>query len=119
MRSSVIVDQEAMEWSAMTEGPSPGIVAKVFSVDEETGALAGIAKLPAGSYEPRHGHPCSCDILILEGKMINTETGQKMSKGMYWHIPEGELHGPLRVSEDEDCIIFIVIDGHLNPMIEP
>jgi anti-sigma factor ChrR (cupin superfamily) len=114
-----IIDPDNMEWSPLKEGPSAGIMAKVFSTDKETGALAGFGKLPAGSFEPKHSHPCSCDILVLQGKMINTETGQEISKGMYWHIPKRELHGPLRVAEDEDCIIFIMTDGPISTQITP
>jgi quercetin dioxygenase-like cupin family protein len=119
MRPMVIIDPETMKWSPLQEGPSSGIMAKILSTDEETGALTGIGKLPAGSSEPKHSHPCSCDILILQGKMINTETGQEISKGMYWHIPRGELHGPLRIAEDEDCIIFIMLDGPFSTLIAP
>ena len=117
MRPMVIIDPETMEWSAMQDGPSEGIMAKILSTDKETEAGAGIGKLPAGSFEPRHGHPCNCDVLILQGKLTNTETGQEISKGMYWHIPKGELHGPFQVAENEDCIIFIVVDGPLTPLI--
>ena len=119
MRPMTIIDSETMEWVPIQDGPSAEIMAKILSMDEATGAAAGIGKLPAGSFEPKHGHPCSCDIFILQGKMINTETGQELSKGMYWHIPKRELHGPLQVAKDEDCIIFIVTDGPLSPLIKP
>ena len=111
MRPMTIIDPETIEWSPLPEGPSAGIMAKILSQDKDTGAGAGIGKLPAGSFEPKHSHPCSCDVLILQGKLTNTETGQEISKGMYWHIPKEELHGPFQVAEDEDCIIFIVLDG--------
>ena len=119
MRPAVIIDPETMEWSEIQDGPSSGIMAKILSMDKETEAGAGIAKLPAGSFEPKHSHTCSCDTLILQGKMINTETGQEISKGMYWHIPKGEPHGPLRIAEEEDCIIFIMLDGPFSTTITP
>jgi anti-sigma factor ChrR (cupin superfamily) len=119
MRPMVIIDPETMEWAPRPDDPSSEVMAKYLSSDEETGALAGIGKLPAGSLESKHAHPCHCDILILQGKMINTETGQEISKGMYWHIPKGEMHGPLQIPKDEDCIIFIVTDGPLTPLTEP
>ena len=119
MSPMITIDSEAMEWSSGMEGLSGGIMVKVLNEDKETGALAGIGKLPAGSFEPKHGHPCSCDVLMLQGKLINTETGQEASKGMFWHIPKGELHGPFQVPKDEDCIIFVVTDGPLSPLIKP
>ena len=114
MRPSVIIDPETMEWSSGLEGLSAGVMVKVLSADEETGARAAIGKLPAGYFEPKHSHPCGCDILILQGKVVNPETGKEASKGMFSHIPKGELHGPFQVSKDEDCIFFFVTDGPLS-----
>jgi len=111
MSRIVIIDPETMEWSSGTKGLSAGVMVKVLNTDEETGAIAAIGKLPAGYFEPKHSHPCSCDILILQGKVVNTETGQEAPKGMFSHIPKGELHGPFQVPEDEDCIFFVVTDG--------
>ncbi len=115
MRPSVIIDPETMEWSSGLEGLPAGAMVKVLSVDEETGAEAAIVKIPAGYFEPKHSHPRgSCDILVLQGKVVNPETGQEASKGMFGHIPKGELHGPFQVPKDEDCILFIVTDGPLS-----
>ena len=111
MRPSVTIDTETMEWSSGLEGLSAGVMVKVLSTDEETGARALIGKLPAGYLETKHSHPCGCDVLVLQGKLINTETGQEASKGMFAHIPKGELHGPFQVSKDEDYIFFVVTDG--------
>jgi len=114
MRPSVIIDPETMKWSSGLGGLSAGVMVKVLSTDEETGAIAAIGKLPAGYFEPKHSHPCCCDIFALQGKLVNTDTGQEISKGMFGHIPKGELHGPFQVSEDEDFIFFVVTDGPLS-----
>jgi len=115
----VIIDPETMEWSSGPEDLPPGVMAKVLSADEETGVVAVIGKLPAGFFEPKHGHPSGCDVLIMQGKLVNPETGQEISKGMFLHIPKGEMHGPFQVPKDEDCILFIVTDGPLFPLVKP
>ncbi len=119
MRPSVIIDPETLEWSTGPEDLPSGAMVKVLSTDEETGVVAAIAKLPAGFFEPKHGHPCGFDELILQGKLVNPETGQEISKGMFWHAPKGDIHGPFQVPKDEDCIIFIVTDGPLFPLVKP
>jgi len=111
MRPMVIIDPETIEWSSGTEGLSGGVMIKVLNEDKETGAMALIGKLPAGYFEAKHSHPCSCEVIALQGKLVNPETGQEMSKGMFLHIPKGEMHGPFQVTEDEDCILFVVTDG--------
>ena len=119
MRPTVIIDPGTMEWSSGLEGLSAGVMVKVLSADEETRAIAAIGKLPAGYFETKHSHPCGCDILIMQGKLVNPETGQEISKGMFWHAPKGDIHGPFQVPKDEDCILFIVTDGPLFPLVKP
>jgi len=119
MRPTVVIDPGTMEWSSGPEDLSPEVMVKVLSEDEETGIIAAIGKLPAGFFEPKHAHPSDCDILIMQGKLVNPETGQEISKGMFWHIPKGDIHGPFQVPKDEDCIIFIVTDGPLFPLVKP
>ena len=119
MRATVVVDPETMEWSPCPDDLPPGAMLKVLSADEDTGAVAAVVKFPAGYVEPKHGHPCGHDIYIVQGALINTETGQATSKGMYFYAPAGDIHGPFRVPEDEDCIFFIVTDGPLFPLVKP
>jgi quercetin dioxygenase-like cupin family protein len=118
MRSTVIIDPETMEWSSGSEDLPPGAMLKVVSSDEETGAVAAIVKFPAGYVEPKHGHPCGHDILIIQGKLVNPESGQEISKGMYFYAPKGDIHGPLQVPKEEDCIFFVVTDGPLFPLLK-
>jgi len=119
MRATVVVDPETMEWSPCPDDLPPGAMLKVLSADEDTGAVAAAVKFPAGYVEPKHGHPCGHDIYIVQGALINTETGQATSKGMYFYAPAGDIHGPFRVPEDEDCIFLVVTDGPLFPLVKP
>jgi len=116
MRGTTIIDPETIEWTPAEE--LPGIMIKVLSNDKESGALAAIVKFPAGYSEPKHAHPCGHDILIIKGKLVNTENGQEVSKGMYFYAPKGQMHGPFQVPKEEDCIFFIVTDGPLFPLIK-
>lgn len=119
MRTKVVVNPETMEWSPAPEDLPPGPMLKVLSADKETGAVAAIVKFPAGYFEPKHGHPCGHDIFIIQGKLVNPETGQETSKGMYFYAPKGDIHGPFQVPKEEDCILFIVTDGTLFPLVKP
>jgi anti-sigma factor ChrR (cupin superfamily) len=119
MRPTVVTDPTTMDWSPAPPDLPYGAELKVLSADEETGAVAAMVKFPAGYLEPEHGHPCGHDILILQGKLVNPETGQETSKGMFFYAPTGDIHGPFAVPEDEDCIFFIVTDGPLFPLVKP
>jgi quercetin dioxygenase-like cupin family protein len=119
MRAKVFLNPETIEWSAGPEELPPGVMLKVLSADQESGAVAAIVKFPAGYFEPKHGHPCGHDILILQGKLINLETKQELTKGMYFYAPKGDLHGPFQVPKEEDCIFFVVTDGPLFPLVKP
>jgi len=92
---------------------------KVLSADEKTGALACIVKFPAGYREPKHGHPCGHDILILQGSLTNPETGKVTDKGQFFYAPKGDIHGPFLAPKDEDCIFFMVTDGPAFPLTLP
>jgi len=119
MRPTVVIEPGTMEWSPGPEDLPPGAMLKVLSADEETGAVAAFVKLPAGYVEPKHGHPCGHDVLIVQGKLVNLETGQETSKGMFFYAPKGDIHGPFQVPKDEDCIFFVVTDGPLFPLVKP
>ena len=119
MRSTVVIDPETMGWASGPEDLPPGAILKVLSADEKTGAVAAIVKFPAGYLEPKHGHPCGHDILVIQGKLVNPETGQELSKGMYFYAPKEDIHGPFQVPNEEDCIFFVVTDGPLFPLVKP
>ncbi len=56
---------------------------------------------------------------MLSSKLVNPESGQETSKGMYFYAPKGDIHGPFQVPKEEDCIFFIVTDGPLFPLVKP
>jgi anti-sigma factor ChrR (cupin superfamily) len=119
MRATVVVDPETMDWAPGPPDLPYGAALKVLSADEQTGAVAALVKFPAGYYEPKHGHPCGHDIYIVQGALVDAETGKATSKGMFFYAPEGDIHGPFQVPEDEDCIFLCVTDGPLFPLVKP
>ncbi len=119
MRPTAVVDPATMEWQPAPAELPPGAMLKVLSSDEKTGAVAALVKFPAGYIEPKHGHPCDHDILMMQGKLVDAETGKETSKGMYFFAPKGDIHGPYQVPKDEDCIFFMVTDGPPFPLVKP
>lgn len=119
MRPTVVIDPKSMDWAPGPPDLPPGAELKVLSADEDTGAVAALVKFPAGYLEPKHGHPCAHDILIMKGSLVDTETGKATSKGMFFYAPAGDIHGPFQVPEDKDCIFFVVTDGPLFPLVKP
>ena len=118
MRPTVVMDPKQMEWQPGPADLPPGAMLKVLSADEQTGAVAALVKFPAGFVEPKHGHPCDHDILVVQGALVNTETGKATSEGMYFFAPKGDIHGPFKVPDDQDCIFFVVTDGPLFPLVK-
>jgi len=79
-----------------------------LSHDEETGAVAVLGKFDKGFHESKHTHPSDCNVLVLEGKLVDGKVGE-IKRGMYWFIPAGVEHGP----EDapEGCVLFVYLNG--------
>lgn len=115
-----MLNPEIVEWSPVeAEGLPAGAMIKILKSNPETGAIVALVKFPAGYLEPKHYHPAGHHILILEGQLEILETGQKLSKGMYFYAPKEFVHGPVRVPGDEDCIFFLLSDGPLFPLGKP
>jgi quercetin dioxygenase-like cupin family protein len=118
MREYTFVDPATLEWSPAPPDLPAGAMLKVLSADAESGVTAAIVKFPAGYVEPRHGHRCGHDILIMQGKLVDLDTGKEVPKGTYLYAPAGNIHG-YRVPKDEDCIFFVFADGPLFPLVKP
>lgn len=85
MRKLVVVDPKKIEWKAIKELPE-GAWLKLLSTDEETGAFSALFKFDKGFHEPKHNHPSDHDILILDGKLVDSE-GNEVKKGMFFFAP--------------------------------
>lgn len=107
MRSKVMVDPEKLEWEPVKELPQ-GAWIKILSRDEQTGAFSALFKFDKGLKEPRHSHPSDHDILILKGKLMDSE-GNEMKEGMYFFAPAKEEHGPFEVLDE--CIFYAYFNG--------
>jgi len=52
-KKMVVVDPKKIEWETFEQLPK-GAWAKVLSLDEETGAMAGLARFDKGFHEAQH-----------------------------------------------------------------
>ena len=108
-KKMVVVDPEKIEWKPFEHPELPkGVLARIWTIDEETGAVALLAKFDKGFHEPKHTHPSDNFFTFLEGEGIVFE-GNKVKKGMYFFTPAGVEHGPLDVPEG--CILFAHFNG--------
>jgi len=109
----VVVDPEKMEWvdRVQQQQLSKGVWAKLLGLDEETGAMALLAKMDKGFHEAKHTHPSDAHELVLEGKLVD-EKGNEIKKGMYRFVPAGVEHGTLDVPEG--CVVFVYVNGPLE-----
>jgi len=105
-KKMVVVDPEKIEWEPVEQ--LKGAWDKVLSLDEETGAMAGLIKLDKSFHEPKHIHPSDYYAIVLEGKVVD-EKENKIKRGMYIFIPAGVEHGVLDVPEG--CVLFIQRNG--------
>jgi len=119
----VVVNPEKMEWETVeqalkrlgrggeaTRAPEAvkGAWVKVLSLDEETGAVALLAKFDKGFHESRHTHPSDNCFTVLEGKGVVLE-GNELKRGMYVFTPAGVEHGP--IDAPEGCVLFAYFNG--------
>ncbi len=110
-KKMVVVDPEKIEWETVVVKKQlpKGAWAKVLSHDEETGAMAMLAKFDKGFHESKVTHPSDEVGMVLEGKWVD-ERGNEIKKGMYWFIPAGVEHG-CTVDAPEGCVVFVYFNG--------
>ncbi len=108
-KKMVVVDPEKIEWKPFEHSELPeGALAKTWTINKETGAVALLVKFDEGFHETRHTHPSDNFFTFLEGERIVFE-GKKVKKGMYFFTPAGVEHGPLDVPEG--CVLFAYFNG--------
>jgi quercetin dioxygenase-like cupin family protein len=109
-KKMVVVDPEKIEWERVKnpKAPKTGILGKLLSLDEKTGAMALLAKLPKGFHQSEHTHPSDAHVMVLEGRVVDGKANE-IKKGMYWFIPAGVEHGP--EDSPEGCVAFIYFNG--------
>jgi len=106
----VVADPEKMEWGSLETLPK-GTWVKILMRDEETGAMALIAKTEKGMKVGKHKHPSDCHALVLEGKLVDGEAGE-IKKGMYCFFPANVEHGPEEV--EAGTVLFLYANGPLQ-----
>ena len=102
-----VIDPDRIEWNPIERFPK-GAWIKTLRVDEKTGAMATMVRFDKGFREPKHKHPSSHHIIVLDGKLVDNK-GNEIKKGMYLFAAAGEEHGPL--DAPEDCVLFVYFDG--------
>jgi quercetin dioxygenase-like cupin family protein len=107
MRKMVVIYPEEIEWEAVKKLPE-GAWIKKLSIDEETVAFSALFKFDKEFHEPRHNHPSDHEILILEGKLVDSG-GNEVTKGMFFFAPAGEVHGPF--DAPDGCIFYAYFNG--------
>jgi quercetin dioxygenase-like cupin family protein len=107
MRKMAVVNPMEVEWQPINELPE-GAWIKMLSLDEETGVFSAIFKFEKGYHEPKHTHPSDHDILILEGRLVDSE-GRAVEKGMFFFAPAGEEHGPY--DAPDGCVFYGYFNG--------
>jgi len=107
MRETVVIDPETIDWQPVEQLP-PGAWIKILSHDKESGAFSALFKFDKGFEEPKHSHPSDHDILILEGKLVDSD-GNETKKGMFFYAPAGDDHGPF--TAPDGCIFYGYFNG--------
>ncbi len=106
----VVADPKKMEWDTLETLPK-GVVVKMLMHDQETGAMALIAKTDKSMKIDKHKHPSDCHTLVLEGKLFDQKEGE-IKKGMYCFFPANVEHGPEEI--DAGTILFLFTTGPLQ-----
>jgi len=109
-KKMVVADPEKMDWESLETLPK-GALVKILMRDENTGAMALIAKTDEKMKEDKHKHPSDCHALVLEGKLVDQKMGE-IKKGMYCFFPADVEHGPEEV--DAGTILFLYANGPLQ-----
>lgn len=106
----VVADPEKLDWKSLETLPK-GALVKILMRDENTGAMALIAKTDKKIEADRHKHPSDCHALVLEGKLVDQKMGE-IKKGMYCFFPANAEHGPEEI--DAGTILFLYVNGSLQ-----
>ncbi|MCW4001931.1 MAG: cupin domain-containing protein [Candidatus Bathyarchaeota archaeon] len=99
-----------MDWKSLETLPE-GALVKILMRDENTGAMAPIAKTDKKMKAANHKHPSDCHALVLEGKLVDQKVGE-IKKGMYRFFPADVEHGPEEV--DAGTPLFLYANGPLQ-----
>ena len=105
IRAEVINLFNITDWTTIQAEDGWEFLDKSLVSDEETGMIINVTKYPKGYYKPRHVHPMSHGMMILEGKM-KTETGIYEPGCFIWD-PAGLVtsHG---ATEEEDVLYLFI-----------
>ena len=110
IKKMVVAVPAKMEWECLEQLPK-GALVKILMRDEETGAMALIAKTEKSMKEGKHKHPSDCHAFVLEGKLVDEKVGE-IKKGMYCFFPANVEHGPEEI--DAGTVLFVYANGPLR-----
>lgn len=97
-------------WSDTGVEIPTGLLIKILSVDDETGASTVLIKAPPGwSTESPEVHSVLQEGFILEGTYHNGDV--ELSAPAYFCLPPGTVHGPAR---SEGHVVLSMLSGSLD-----
>ncbi|MGE7907495.1 2,4'-dihydroxyacetophenone dioxygenase family protein [Peribacillus sp. NPDC094092] len=110
--ASNYVDPKELPWVPTGLG---GMETKLCKVNPITGQYIVLTKSPGGDQDvPAHLHHGTVIVYTIQGKWKYIEDGWVSGPGDVVFEPAGSLHRPVAMSQDEDIITFVVIDGALE-----
>lgn len=90
-----------------------GLLLRTPHVDAETGRMFSIVTFPANVVVPRHYHPVTERLWMLDGSVASPET--QLEEGLYWESPPEVAMGPF---ESETGATFVLLSDGPFEMLE-
>lgn len=99
----LVSSNPVLKWTKVPGEPEG--TAEVVPHEHEDGSYTHLLRIEKGVVIPGVVvHDFYEEAYYLEGKILNTTTGQTISRGMYVYHAPGEEHGPFRCLET--CLIL-------------
>jgi anti-sigma factor ChrR (cupin superfamily) len=105
-KKSFVLDTNKMPWEERPNAKAGrSMYRKKLIEDSETGMKINVAKYPAGMMIPRHKHPCSHGMYVMEG-ILKTDKGE-YGPGCFVWFAEGDIAEHGAVPETDVVVMFI------------
>ena len=106
MSNLIVVDTNNVPWEErFNERIGRALFRKNLHTDPESGAEIRLVRYPAGVINPRHTHPCSHGMFVLEGKLVTHEG--TFPRGTFVWFPEGQVMEHGASPEGDATVLFI------------
>lgn len=98
-------------WEA---GPIPGM--RLYHIDggpRVANAIAGFVRLEGATEFPEHRHLGDERVLVIQGRFVDTASGQEAGPGDVVELPGGSTHG-FRVLDGPDLVYLAIVQEGLE-----